>query len=113
MVGVAKEMERRGFSIPLLIGGATTSPAHTSVKIDPAYSGTVVYVKDASRSVNVAKRLIREPDAYGAEIAIAHEHKREAHASRAKTPLRNFEEAFKEKQCLIWLKKQCLLQGLV
>ena len=45
MVGVAKEMERRKLSIPLLIGGATTSPAHTSVKIDPAYSGTVVYVK--------------------------------------------------------------------
>ena len=105
MVGVAKEMERRGFSIPLLIGGATTSPAHTSVKIDPAYSGTVVYVKDASRSVNVAKRLIREPDAYGAEIAIAHEHKREAHASRAKTPLRNFEEAFQRKAVLDMAKK--------
>jgi len=105
MVGVAKEMERRGFSIPLLIGGATTSPAHTSVKIDPAYSGTVVYVKDASRSVNVAKRLIREPDAYGAEIAIAHEHKREAHASRAKTPLRNFEEAFQRKAALDMAKK--------
>ncbi|NBW84669.1 MAG: methionine synthase, partial [Proteobacteria bacterium] len=53
MVGVAKEMERRKLSIPLLIGGATTSPAHTSVKIDPAYSGTVVYVKDASRAVGV------------------------------------------------------------
>lgn len=105
MVGVAKEMERRGLSIPLLIGGATTSPAHTSVKIDPAYSGTVVYVKDASRSVNVAKRLIKEPEAYGAEIAIAHENKREAHASRAKTPLRNFEEAFQRKARLDMGKK--------
>ena len=58
MVGVAKEMERRGDTRPLLIGGATTSPAHTSVKIDPVYSGTVVYVKDASRAVRVAKRLM-------------------------------------------------------
>ncbi|MEK9650042.1 MAG: methionine synthase [Gammaproteobacteria bacterium] len=105
MVGVAKEMERRGFSIPLLIGGATTSPAHTSVKIDPAYSGTVVYVKDASRSVNVAKRLINDPIAYGEELSIAHANKREAYASRAKTPLRNFEEAVLRKANLDMNKK--------
>ena len=58
MTHVAGEMERKGFSIPLLIGGATTSPAHTSVKIDPAYSGPVVYVKDASRSVGVVQSLV-------------------------------------------------------
>ncbi|HIB55614.1 MAG TPA: methionine synthase, partial [Alphaproteobacteria bacterium] len=57
MVHVASEMQRRRFSIPLLIGGATTSPAHTSVKIDPAYSGPVVYVKDASRAVSVVQSL--------------------------------------------------------
>ncbi|WP_247233903.1 methionine synthase [Telluribacter sp. SYSU D00476] len=57
MVGVAKEMERQGFKIPLLIGGATTSRIHTAVKIDPHYSGPVVHVLDASRSVPVAGKL--------------------------------------------------------
>ncbi|MFC5409436.1 methionine synthase [Larkinella bovis] len=60
MVGVAKEMERQGFTIPLLIGGATTSRIHTAVKIDPHYSGPVIHVLDASRSVPVAGRLTSE-----------------------------------------------------
>ena len=51
MVHVAREMEREGFEVPLLIGGATTSAKHTAVKIAPAYHGPVVHVKDASRSV--------------------------------------------------------------
>ena len=93
MVGVAKEMERRNLSIPLLIGGATTSPAHTSVKIDPSYSGTVVYVKDASRAVGVAQRLVGDHDEYAEELAKAHSNKREAYASRAQSPLRPFPEA--------------------
>jgi 5-methyltetrahydrofolate--homocysteine methyltransferase len=59
MVYVAAEMERQGFDIPLLIGGATTSKAHTAVKIEPAYqAGPVVYVSDASRSVNVVSQLM-------------------------------------------------------
>jgi 5-methyltetrahydrofolate--homocysteine methyltransferase len=58
MVHVAKEMQRQGFDKPLLIGGATTSPAHTSVKIDPQYEGPVVYVKDASRSVGICQQLL-------------------------------------------------------
>jgi len=58
MVHVAKEMEREGMRIPLLIGGATTSKLHTAVKIDPAYSGTVVHVLDASRSVPVTSELV-------------------------------------------------------
>ena len=58
MVNVAKEMKRQGFTIPLLIGGATTSAMHTAVKIDPHYPGPVVYVKDASRAVGVAQNLI-------------------------------------------------------
>lgn len=62
MVHVASEMERRGFDVPLLIGGATTSKAHTAVKIDPAYSGPVVYVPDASRSVSVMSSLLSETD---------------------------------------------------
>ena len=97
MVGVAKEMERRGFKVPLLIGGATTSPAHTSVKIDPEYSGSVVYVKDASRSVGVAKRLMNDLDAYAKDLNIAHENKRDAYASRAKSPLRPFKDATQSK----------------
>ena len=58
MVGVAKEMERLGMKIPLLIGGATTSRVHTAVKIDPHYSGSVVHVIDASKSVPVVQSLI-------------------------------------------------------
>ena len=57
MVNVAKEMQRQNFVVPLLIGGATTSPAHTSVKIAPQYKSPVVYVKDASRSVGVCQTL--------------------------------------------------------
>ncbi|RLD22059.1 MAG: methionine synthase [Bacteroidetes bacterium] len=58
MVHVAKEMEREGLKIPLLIGGATTSKIHTAVKIDPHYSGPVIHVHDASRSVPIAGGLI-------------------------------------------------------
>jgi len=58
MVHVAREMERRGFSIPLLIGGATTSKTHTAVKIEPQYSGPVIHVLDASRSVAVVSSLL-------------------------------------------------------
>ncbi len=63
MAQVAKEMQRRAFTIPLMIGGATTSKIHTAVKIEPEYSNTVVYVKDASRAVQVvANLLVRDPD---------------------------------------------------
>ena len=63
MVGVAKEMERRGMTIPLLIGGATTSKTHTAVKIAPQYSHAAVHVLDASRSVTVAGSLLGEKKA--------------------------------------------------
>ncbi len=62
MVGVAKEMERQGFNTPLLIGGATTSRIHTAVKIDPNYSGPVIHVLDASRSVPIAGRLMQNTE---------------------------------------------------
>lgn len=62
MVDVATEMERRGMTLPLLIGGATTSRVHTAVKVAPKYSGPVVHVLDASRSVPVAGSLISETD---------------------------------------------------
>ena len=58
MVFLAKEMERQGFQVPLLIGGATTSKAHTAVKIDPQYSASVVHVNDASRAVTVVGDLL-------------------------------------------------------
>ncbi|GLR18831.1 methionine synthase [Portibacter lacus] len=60
MVYVASEMERRGFTKPLLIGGATTSKIHTAVKVEPQYSGPVIHVLDASRSVGVASKLLSE-----------------------------------------------------
>jgi len=60
MVGFATEMQRLGLEIPLLIGGATTSRAHTAVKVDPRYDGPVVWVKDASRSVPTAAALLHE-----------------------------------------------------
>src|SRR6185437_13402256 len=58
MVHVAKEMERQHFTVPLLIGGATTSAKHTAVKIAPAYSRSTVHVLDASRSVGVVEKLL-------------------------------------------------------
>jgi 5-methyltetrahydrofolate--homocysteine methyltransferase len=60
MVNVASEMERQGLTLPLLIGGATTSRIHTAVKIDPVYSGTVIHVTDASKSVPIAGESISE-----------------------------------------------------
>ena len=58
MVNVAKEMERQGIELPLMIGGATTSKIHTAVKIDPQFHGSIVYVPDASRAVGVAGKLV-------------------------------------------------------
>jgi len=94
MVTVASEMERQGFTCPLLIGGATTSPAHTSVKIDPAYSGPVLYVKDASRAVGVASKLLSdERESYHQEIAADHDVKRKAHAGKAPKKLLSIADA--------------------
>jgi 5-methyltetrahydrofolate--homocysteine methyltransferase len=70
MVHVAKEMERLGMKTPLLIGGATTSRAHTAVKIDPVYSGPVVHVLDASKSVPVAQSLISVDQRAGTQAKI-------------------------------------------
>ena len=60
MVNMAKEMERQGFTLPLLIGGATTSKAHTAVKIEQHYSGPTVYVQNASRTVGVVSSLLSD-----------------------------------------------------
>jgi 5-methyltetrahydrofolate--homocysteine methyltransferase len=84
MVHVAREMQRQDFALPLLIGGATTSPAHTAVKIAPQYSGAVVYVKDASRSVGVCQTLSAPGAraAFVAEVRAEHERRREQHANK-------------------------------
>ncbi|CAH1044661.1 methionine synthase [Halomonas sp. TD01] len=84
MVHVAKEMKRRGMNLPLLIGGATTSKAHTAVKIEPQYDHPVIYVTDASRAVGVAGRLLAPnlKAAYVAEIREEYEKVRERNAKR-------------------------------
>ena len=89
MVHVAKEMQRQGFEQPLLIGGATTSPAHTSVKIDPQYAGPVVYVKDASRSVGICQQLLTAATRgeYAAKLKDEHATRRSQHqGKKAKSP---------------------------
>ncbi len=97
MVHVAREMQRQGFAVPLLIGGATTSPAHTSVKIEPQYgAGPVVYVKDASRAVGVCQQLVTPETRaqYVERIRAEHEKRREQHAGRkARGPEVNLAEA--------------------
>lgn len=84
MVNLAEEMQRQGFEIPLLIGGATTSRAHTAVKVTPKYSGPVLWVKDASRSVPTAAALLsdeRRP-ALLAETEAEYESIRRRHAAK-------------------------------
>ena len=84
MTFVASEMERLGFTIPLLIGGATTSKAHTALRIEPAYSGPVVHVLDASRAVGVTSSLLSDDrrDAYMADVRKEYEGIRVARAAR-------------------------------
>lgn len=84
MVHVAKEMQRRGMDLPLLIGGATTSKAHTAVKIEPQYDHPVIYVTDASRAVGVAGKLLTPAlkTPYVAEIREEYEKVRERNAKR-------------------------------
>ena len=85
MVTVASEMERQGFKIPLMIGGATTSKVHTAVKINPSYvSGQTVYVTDASRAVGVASSLLQKETgaAYAADIRAEYEKMATAHANK-------------------------------
>ena len=86
MVHVAKEMTRQGFSLPLLIGGATTSPAHTAVRIAPAYNQPVVHVLDASRVINVVSQLLNPAtrNDYAEEISARHEKRRQAYFSKSK-----------------------------
>jgi len=89
MVTVAEEMQRAGMTMPLLIGGATTSKVHTALKIDPAYDGPVIHVLDASRAVGVASKLLSDTqrDDYVAEVASEYVHVRDARAGKGQSEL--------------------------
>jgi 5-methyltetrahydrofolate--homocysteine methyltransferase len=105
MVHVAREMRRTGFTVPLLIGGATTSAAHTAVRIAPEYPHGVVHVLDASRVVNVVSSLLSPEGkpAFMAEVASKQERQREDFAARRnKRPLLPLREARARAQATDW-----------
>jgi len=105
MAHLAKEMQRQGFSIPLLIGGATTSRAHTAVKIEPNYQHPTVWVKDASRAVGVVQNLVSEErkDAFVSGIKAEYITVREAYASkRAKNKWLSYKQAISNKFAVQW-----------
>jgi 5-methyltetrahydrofolate--homocysteine methyltransferase len=95
MVNVAREMERRKMTMPLLIGGATTSRQHTAVKIAPEYSGAVVHVLDASRAVGVVASLLddKQRDSFVEKTRTEQERLREVHAGKQKRPLVDYSVA--------------------
>ena len=105
MVHVAKEMERRGFKIPLLIGGATTSRVHTAVKIAPHYSGPVIHVNDASKSVPVASNLLSADlrESFMQEIVVDYERVREMNKNaQSQNKFISMEEARANKLPIDW-----------
>jgi 5-methyltetrahydrofolate--homocysteine methyltransferase len=105
MVHNAKEMQREGFDIPLLIGGATTSQTHTAVKIAPGYEQPVIHVKDASRAVGVVQNLASESrrSAYAEQIAADYEQVRRKHERRrSKTKLTSLERARANRTGIDW-----------
>ena len=95
MVTVAEEMNRAGMTMPLLIGGATTSKVHTALRIDPAYDGPVIHVLDASRAVGVASRLLSDTqrDEFVDTTAAEYEKVRDARAGKGQSVLLSLEEA--------------------
>jgi 5-methyltetrahydrofolate--homocysteine methyltransferase len=105
MTHIAKEMQRLGMKTPVMIGGATTSKAHTAVKIDPSYDQPVVWVKDASRAVGVAQRLISPElrEKFDAELQQEYNEVRERHAGRqAATKWLKLEQARANKTPMDW-----------
>jgi 5-methyltetrahydrofolate--homocysteine methyltransferase len=104
MVHVAKEMERQGFDLPLLIGGATTSKAHTAVKISPGYANPVVHVLDASRAVGVVGSLLNPQlkPAFMASVRAEYEKVRAHHAEQRAKPLLALEQARQRRTVLEW-----------
>ena len=104
MVNVAVEMERQGFDIPLLIGGATTSRAHTAVKISPRRSGPVVWVKDASRSVPVAAALLddKQRGALLEDTEKDYASLRERHSQKNERPMLTLQKARANRTPIEW-----------
>ncbi|MGI8650955.1 MAG: methionine synthase, partial [Rubrobacter sp.] len=106
MVHVAKEMEREGFDIPLLIGGATTSKTHTAVKVEPGYHQPVIHVKDASRAVGVAQNLVSDEErkaAYAQTVSEEYEKLRTRHAGKkSRTKITTIEKARRNRQKISW-----------
>ncbi len=95
MVTVAEEMQRAGMTIPLLIGGATTSKVHTALRIDPAYEGPVIHVLDASRAVGVATSLVSDTgrDDYVKSFADDYSHVRDVRAGKEASILLSLDDA--------------------
>ncbi len=95
MVTMAEEMQRAGFTIPLLIGGATTSKVHTALRIDPAYDGPVIHVLDASRAVGVASQLLSDTqrDGFVETTAADYQHVRDVRAGKEASILLSLEDA--------------------
>ncbi len=95
MVTVAEEMQKAGMTMPLMIGGATTSKTHTALRIEPVYSGPVIHVLDASRAVGVAGTLVSDTMAekFVAETRAEYSHIRDARAGKTAKPLATLDEA--------------------
>ena len=95
MVTVAEEMEKAAMTMPLMIGGATTSKTHTALRIEPVYSGPVIHVLDASRAVGVAGTLVSDTmaDKFVADTRVEYSHIRDARAGKTAKPLATLEEA--------------------
>jgi 5-methyltetrahydrofolate--homocysteine methyltransferase len=103
MVLVAREMERRGMTMPLLIGGATTSRQHTAVKIAPEYGGPVLHVLDASRAVDVVSSLLGAKRAeFDKQNRAAQAETRDKYAARAEKPLLSYERARANRLRIEW-----------
>ncbi|WP_370290483.1 methionine synthase [Nocardioides sp.] len=104
MVGFATEMQRLGLKIPLLIGGATTSRAHTAVKVDPKYDGPVVWVKDASRSVPTAAALLddKQRDTLMAATQADYDSLRARHSQKSERPSLSLEQATANRSPIDW-----------
>src|SRR4029079_18035137 len=104
MVNFAAEMERRGFEIPLIIGGATTSRAHTAVKVDGKYHGPVVWVKDASRSVPTLAALLSDAQRPKllADVKADYDSLRERHAAKHDRPMITLQQARDNRTPIVW-----------
>ncbi len=104
MVHVGEEMQRRGFELPLLIGGATTSREHTAVKVAPGYHGSTVHVLDASRAVNVVASLLdpKQRTEFDRQNQVEQGRMRELHAQKEARPLLSFAAATANRAKIAW-----------